>query len=859
LGVLFDAIKEISFPDDPRRRGPALFERMIVIISNVWGNAWAADDKRSFSVSSLKPAIAIFNRHWRETKDWLEWHSVQSAADDYYNFIIQAVTAHGPQALEALGAEFEAQWDAEASRRYWHTSRKRKIALSLYAGGMERDWLVRRLTLIEAEISSFDDLTTVLEEYKDQAGAWLEAGETGRAEALIGKIFEASFGISYEKDNQFTLWVDWFSRACQASIGNAQQMPHFFGALAFVQQSNRGAYTGDAARNLVRLVGSEQPAAALKYIRWLFDQHVLKFTTAVEGVVLAGLSSRTPPLNIIIEIIKHLLVPFEKTGLSNVAEKLCSGMLASEAEAKSKLPSLLYSIETKAFPDCREAWFQGFRNALAKSKTDWQWLSDIVGVPEPKSDAATYPTIVMTDGRELVEEQVQEAVHDFPSFLEFSKSIEEVRRFKWENTLSLFVSELSLVELLQVRDIISSYNPDYGTLAIMARRFHELGDNKLAGDICEELMSNSSPNGWGRWYDGGSRLAAFECQIILSLPNIREKALKQFVDDFLSESRWAKETVWSLDEILPIFFEQIPMPEIWAEIEEHIHQLYDFKYAEEIPPSYDDEGISTTIDDILVGMLFFALNLPLGELRTEAHQAICSFVSQGCAVEEVHAHISNQLSSEEEDAILAGLSVLQSLIGQSHGHVDRHSDQIRDLTNSPSYSIRLAAQAIAGAVDLPVNEVDPSRQDLRASYNLILPEIEKSNERLSGLIGPRGSSLSDTRDPIELISPYNNDYKILADDSGIPFQNLVARGVQLMGELRPQESWNRESEDRLQSFLKGMDLELAYRRPKAHVSSMALSHMIMELYDAGAIDEQTLRLAGLNLTFNPGSVTNFAP
>jgi len=372
-------------------------------------------------------------------------------------------------------------------------------------------------------------------------------------------------------------------------------------------------------------------------------------------------------------------------------------------------------------------------------------------------------------------------------------------------------------------------------------------------------MSNSSPNGWGRWYDGGSRLAAFECQIILSLPNIREKALKQFVDDFLSESRWAKETVWSLDEILPIFFEQIPMPEIWAEIEEHIHQLYDFKYAEEIPPSYDDEGISTTIDDILVGMLFFALNLPLGELRTEAHQAICSFVSQGCAVEEVHAHISNQLSSEEEDAILAGLSVLQSLIGQSHGHVDRHSDQIRDLTNSPSYSIRLAAQAIAGAVDLPVNEVDPSRQDLRASYNLILPEIEKSNERLSGLIGPRGSSLSDTRDPIELISPYNNDYKILADDSGIPFQNLVARGVQLMGELRPQESWNRESEDRLQSFLKGMDLELAYRRPKAHVSSMALSHMIMELYDAGAIDEQTLRLAGLNLTFNPGSVTNFAP
>lgn len=121
-----------AVPDDneARRRGGVLFERCLVIIANIWGQAWAGNTlPPSTILRELHPALCLFAKNWRETQDW-GWYAYKRTTDDFYAFVIHAVAAHGQEALVALSQEFDHLWQKQP--HYWEPSLRRTIALELY-------------------------------------------------------------------------------------------------------------------------------------------------------------------------------------------------------------------------------------------------------------------------------------------------------------------------------------------------------------------------------------------------------------------------------------------------------------------------------------------------------------------------------------------------------------------------------------------------------------------------------------------------------------------------------------------------------------------------------------------------------
>ena len=129
-------VNAVSATSDERQRGRVLFERMIVLVANLWGRAWRGENLTSSEIlRELHPAIVLFNRRQQETKDWLPWYELRRAAPDYFAFLIHMVSAHGPEALVALSEAFDLQWKDEVTRQYWQSAWKRRITIELYRAG----------------------------------------------------------------------------------------------------------------------------------------------------------------------------------------------------------------------------------------------------------------------------------------------------------------------------------------------------------------------------------------------------------------------------------------------------------------------------------------------------------------------------------------------------------------------------------------------------------------------------------------------------------------------------------------------------------------------------------------------------
>ena len=183
-----DPVSVVPDTSYERQRGGVLFERMIVLVANLWGRAWRGDKLTPSEIlRELHPAIVLFNRHQQETKDWLPWYELRRAAPDYFAFLIHMVSAYGPEALTDLSEAFDRQWKDEATRQYWQSAWKRRIAIELYRVGDSLEATRRRkdrLSIVENEIDISNELEERVRDYIDQAFAWLEVGEKSRAHAF---------------------------------------------------------------------------------------------------------------------------------------------------------------------------------------------------------------------------------------------------------------------------------------------------------------------------------------------------------------------------------------------------------------------------------------------------------------------------------------------------------------------------------------------------------------------------------------------------------------------------------------------------------------------------------------------------
>jgi len=527
LGRPVDPVNAVPDANDERYRGVVLFERMIVLLANLWGRAWRGDIITPAELEhEIYPAIIFYKRSWKETTDWSTWYSIRRAAPDYFTFLIQAVAAHGKSALQELAKIFATRWAQESNLLYWDTKWKRKISLELFRIEGSINALADRLSSIETEIDIKEEHYDRLQDYYEQALAWIVAGKKQQASDLLRKMFESSFGIYSEKDDQFNLWVGWLRRVMlERPEDTDQHIRRFAGALVVLENARRGAGRQDGARNLMETVASLNPRYALTLHEWLLDQRALHFTSSIEGIIKAALREDDAPIEIVSALIFHLLIPFQSSCDDDLATLIASQsyLYRDDKKAHAIFKSLAHAIETKAFPTDRGNWWNSILRVLKRMKKDVPWIKTKIEEIPKKNDNVSQPSLVLKSGETLTEDDAIQRVESFEELLNLINDTEKENYFHWEKILENIIDVLTVEQVKTLQEKLKDFNRKNIVSSLLAKRLSSLGFSNQALEIAEQALRQSSPSGWSRWYDGGTRLSAIQSLLEINSGYARHK------------------------------------------------------------------------------------------------------------------------------------------------------------------------------------------------------------------------------------------------------------------------------------------------------------------------------------------------
>ena len=843
LGMSTDPVSAVPDASDKRQRGGVLFERMIVLVANLWGRAWRGEKLTSSEIlRELHPAIVLFNRRLQEIKDWLSWHELRRAAPDYFAFMIHMVSAHGSEALAGLSEEFDRQWKDEATRQYWQSAWKRHITLELYRSGDSAKVAKDRFSSVENEIDISNELGERVHDYVDQAFAWLEVEEKSRAHALLERLLETSFGIYHSKDDQFSLWTEWLVKInTEQKEGIEERIRRFAGALAVLEEASRGSNVQEAARALIETTSAWSPGHAFDLRAWLLEHHSIHYTEAIAGLLTAALKDSGPPIEIIFSVARHLLIPFQAYGQEPFAELLavrCCQTRTKE-QAQELLNSLVRTIETQALPTERQAYYSGLVTGLKQVGFEATWIEEKLYATSKPTEDSSHSVVTLASGEKLTKGEVSSRVNSYEDMLSLIDEITEVGYVHWENILGKIIEDFTGDQIQTLQERLGSLESPPLALTFLAKRLSALGRTDEARSWAEHVLAQSSPHGWASQFDGGSRLGAVESLISIDPDYDRKKIYALLVNDYLSELRYPGQFLHNLDRHLPILFAQPPLPEIWDEIEQHVYQLSDFSEAQNFPPLSVHPQDCRSHADILLDVLFTDAALPIFKIRNEAHQAICELIHGKVADTLISARVQKLLMEREKTQECA-LALLEATVDTRPDFSAQFSTTIPSLCTSPSMTVRQMALQLAGLLKLEPTRIAAERRTPPLTYQLELPEILLRAITIPPEARPEGQPFPDSNDPLELIRPFQDRFEMLSELTDIPLQNLVARAVTLMNALKPRDEWNKHAEENFRGWMEAVHLEISFVRPRVAVALRAFGQVLTELTDAQILDERYL-------------------
>jgi len=836
LGYQVNPVEAVPDSEDSCNQGNVLFERQLVTIASIWGLAKKGEILLPAEIiRRLHPAIRLFNRNYKDTRHWLAWHQLETAATDYFDAMIRAVAAHGKMAVQALNREFEQQWTQEKTVKYWSTKRRLEIALMLYRNGDDQATLIRRLESLEQEIGVWHEVHERAEEYGKLALAWNEIGEVERGRALMPLLLQGVFGIFHHKDRQLQQWVDLLAKVATTHPDLVHEdIGRFATALVVLEQAGRGRGTQDAATELLALAASVNPGYAKTLFSWLLEHGGIHFSSGISGLLLGALRHKSPPLDAIFVVARHLLIPFDSSIYEPLAKQLAvrSAQCAEPKAAERLMVELTQAIQVKAYPGERHRLWMAMIAGLREAGQDSHVFEQLLSANPGKQDNAS-PSLLLKDGSKLTEEDVIVSVNSFEQLAALLRFVEKTEYFPWRRVIKPLIGRFSAEQIHSLLSLMEPHGQDVIVRNMCAFRLHEIGNTVDALVMLESILAETAAWGWDISWDGGSRQRAIGALITIAPDKWRPRALEMLIDDYLSEFRYPINLIYNLEELADILFKNVPWEQLWPEIREHIYQLSDFSLAEEQAPASHESGL--TAEEALLKAVVWAANLPIDEVRDQVHCTFCDFIIRGVAPVATKAAILEQLSGEQPK-IIQGLALLDTTWQLGSPLAQDYSDQILSFLSSPDFILRQMATELAEEIGLSIEVGLNNTKPLPMIYNLHLPPLRSTESAVPFSAVRAGESYPDSNDALEMIRPFDAELKWLSNASEVPLENLLQRTAALMRQLVPEEQWSRTAEEKLQKFLNSIELQLRYNRQRPQAASRAICQVVAELADADLID-----------------------
>jgi hypothetical protein len=833
LGASIAPEVAVPWPIDKKLRNGTRFERALVTVANLWGAALGGRHlDQDVAILTLKDAIRVFYTTDDNSTPASNWYFYRATAPVYFEFLIDAVAAHGTSYVSAIGREFDRIWAAKEPRSTWSTDLCRAIATSLYKSGDARELFVIRLHAIgQGEIAP-DDLQSRIDSLIESARAWQLAAEPSRALALLEPTLRTSFGIHHHKDRQIQHWVDWLDRATLAGVTDPiHECCRFASALVSIVSLGRGRGAQEAVANLLAIATRVDAGFGLYLRDQLFSSGTIAYGAACQGMVQGLLGRADVDFVDVVEYLEHVGAAAEIPSVEQMLAALVTNLsrqLGTDS-LRFALEPLVAAVLTEEFSSARSAWFQSLERSLRELGVDWPELKRLASV-RVKESGNTPMSVKQRDGTTILDRDLEKAIVDFDSLVKAIERSEPSSYFSWKQVTKEIINSVAKGQLLILMRLLDQLGSSQHVVAAqIADRLAQLGDLEQAETLANRFLETSVSHGWIAYFDGGTRLHLARALVNMN-PNRRPQLFCLLADDYVGGLRNPRDLIMALDDLLPIIFAEVPWKALWREIGEHISFLSEFAEAEPIPaPQLSDWGAKS----MLIESAVRDYQLPIPEMEIRFARLLTRWLGKPESSELVVEAIERALDEGMLDAqaVVPIYMARDSLQDRS----ERTASLLDRLTSSSDISVRGYASAVKFATVTPENLLRAPVGDPSVLFRIAL-DTNSLSPPLYGLTPEFvQATTSRPREPSEFFRVWLPEMKMVEQVTDIPVQNLLERAQQIAEDLLEQSRWGKDAENFIRKYLAGIELKITYRRPWAVTGEIAFLCLLSELVDLGLL------------------------
>jgi hypothetical protein len=600
----------------------------------------------------------------------------------------------------------------------------------------------------------------------------------------------------------------------------AERIAWFAQAILTIEKFAEEDIPRSAAEDLLKMTFRWSPRRAVRLFQWFLDHHIVWHDEALRILLHTALDGAKPPVELLGACIGDILMPIATSAdpdlLVKLIERTATYLDLDQALGISRY--LLARIQVDALPSSRKGWRHGVAWALLKIGVHLQdiGLDEIDLLPDPDKESSSR-ILKLKDGSTLHTDAVIMRASSIDKLRLFYESEADNSLFDWEPVVAHVSRNLDRQAVLAIVDLFHGHRRSSQILASLSQRLAQLRDVDGAWALAEQALNASNVFGWGRWDDGGTRLAAMKA-VVGADPNRARPLVYEMLIQDLRGQWYPQNLALDLIDILPLLADHIPTQEIWEETERYVHVLFEGAPLSVAGPSdLTNLPLQDSSERALADLIVLHLKHPI-RLLAHGAQRIC--IDQWLGGNPIAEDIVRDLLDADEESQERILPIVHAVGLRSVAAILPFRNWLVRLFASSNYTIRMAAISIAALVG---DERSPDTRLIRSLNHPPILELPPASDDLDALI--------------RFCDLY---FETLAEESGLPAVKIRQRVIQLMRQLAPEETWSAQGENRLQAALSSARLLFQYCRPCSALARRAVSHMVAELAEAG-----TLRLAGL--------------
>ena len=381
---------------------------------------------------------------------------------------------------------------------------------------------------------------------------------------------------------------------------------------------------------------------------------------------------------------------------------------------------------------------------------------------------------------------------------------------------------MSLDELLNPgEDTKDKQERERDKILAEARALLEDGRKEDAWARTMEYLCDSSPSGWARSYDGGTRINACEMLQTIDEEKGREYALDLFAQDIPTGFSYG--SMHYLDEIVPLLTCDVDRTRIWEEEYAYMNRiLREDAVCETDKPDITPDQSSVCV--IIRDWLLYLAKLPVVCVAERAKMLL--------------AHLYNESSVNLVDVLPNDFQSERLLLEIGCYLVELKSARLRDFSGlakngaiSANYQLRVYSAKILRALseDVP----DAPFKALPATYSLVFSDTEE--KPLSWLPGEKHEADVNWRDASSIMSVASHWGGYLAHCTGIDRRTINYRAVELMKQYGDATAANENEDAVIRNHFDSIALRYSYKKAYAGAALDGMLAVAAELKDGGAV------------------------